>query len=516
MGQTSILSLPNEILISIFERKNPHTGDIHRGLVPSLRLTCRRFCDLSSHLLLKQVHVDISQPDTLTRLQGIAAQSNIARGVKEVYVRLHFYHPWVAASFGNFVESVESGWRRMSSGADLRSDGLMNVDQIIRSFFDHLDFYNQLDSSKPSEWIDNTKEESPKITDALGVDHLHPRVILADAYQVYQSRFEAQNRIMSSGVFTSILTQSLAKLVNFTILTLHDRELNNNWNAEADIAVDYYDYLGQEKALIRLFSRPMIWEDARWMQPQRQMCDGVPIELLLDIPLAIGNRKDIIIDYFSIQVSAAPDYNRLPSDQVTLASLSAAMEQMSVFQLAFTPPCDDKYNLPMPDDENPNMGISMAEVQTLDQYIGALLNCSSISHAEINLTALWSAADLVFGFHVSYCLGKEWFSKSGSDIQSIWLEKVPLTMQDIGRFVAALPDNAELSLCRILLQEGTWEQTLDLLQRRKQLRVTIDSPLGAETNVMPDLKYRSIFGRDDLESLAEKYVNGKTGRNPFL
>lgn len=100
------MRLPNELLIPIFELASLRSDDDdeRRDTSPNLRLTCRLFNVLSSPLLLSVLEVDISRPETVSRLQGIAANPYIAKGVKLLDIRVHFYHPWVAATYENFVD----------------------------------------------------------------------------------------------------------------------------------------------------------------------------------------------------------------------------------------------------------------------------------------------------------------------------------------------------------------------------------------------------------------------------
>ncbi|EED16868.1 hypothetical protein TSTA_019310 [Talaromyces stipitatus ATCC 10500] len=477
MIQKGILDLPNEVLISIFELKNPQTGDYHRDVIPNLRLTCRRFCVLSSHLLLRTVTVDISRPDTLTRLQSIAADRNIARGVREVYIRLHFYHHWVAASQENFMEAVVSEWLQRTSYMHdyIRPEkGVLGIDQIALQDNDDNRDQNGGDTLAKNDKTSSSESES-----------LRSQLVCSEAYKLYQTRFQAQDQMMRKTDFATTLAESLSKLVNFTNLVFHDGAVNNNYGPGATVLLDVHDYLGQEEALVRVFSRPMIWEDVRWIQPLRDYWDAVPLNLLVDIPLAIGARKDIYINYLSFHVSAAPSYASFPSDQTILASLSAAIDHMAVFQLIFQPCCRSSCG-PWLDNNNENHTsvslLSRADFQSLDRYIGALLNSSNLGYIKIDLSEFYTSAGFNsdLDFPDPDPLGDYWYFNPQAEIWSICLRQVPTTSRVVQKLAAALCDDedADLGLHYITLREGTWRETLDVLQAKKGgPKITIGYPV---------------------------------------
>jgi hypothetical protein len=58
------------------------------------------------------------------------------------------------------------------------------------------------------------------------------------------------------------------------------------------------------------------------------------VELLIDIPVAIGKAKPIFINYLSIEVSAAPDYAQLPTDPDALPCCLLLLNQCRFSNLA--------------------------------------------------------------------------------------------------------------------------------------------------------------------------------------
>jgi hypothetical protein len=106
----NILELPDEILIEIFK----HVKDYPRhlpyearlisppGHVKDIRLTCRRFCNTSSHLLLDLVCVEMT-PQSLAQFEDISRHLLISKAVRTVRVLAHFYNSAMADRFGVFA-----------------------------------------------------------------------------------------------------------------------------------------------------------------------------------------------------------------------------------------------------------------------------------------------------------------------------------------------------------------------------------------------------------------------------
>ncbi|RYP10690.1 hypothetical protein DL764_000480 [Monosporascus ibericus] len=95
----NILDLPDEILLGIFELAEDfdfdcpflYYGGAGRKDIQNARLVCRRFCNVSSQLLVRLVCVNFNEP-SLARLEEISRHPTIAKGVRAVRVVLHFHN----------------------------------------------------------------------------------------------------------------------------------------------------------------------------------------------------------------------------------------------------------------------------------------------------------------------------------------------------------------------------------------------------------------------------------------
>lgn len=80
-GRLSLTDLPDELLINIFENA---TGSAD---IRNIRLTCRRFCSTSSHLLLDCLDVCLTAAP-LARTREISCHPTISRGIRFLHISL--------------------------------------------------------------------------------------------------------------------------------------------------------------------------------------------------------------------------------------------------------------------------------------------------------------------------------------------------------------------------------------------------------------------------------------------
>ncbi|KAL3703185.1 hypothetical protein TMatcc_010374 [Talaromyces marneffei ATCC 18224] len=520
MSLPGILRLPTEILVSIFEFQDLQDC----GSVPNIRLTCQRFCALSSHLLIRKVYVDITQQETIDRLQSIVADAGLAKGVREVYLRVHFYHPWVAASFEKFTASIESEWKQRTSSRnyyeqDQQQGSVWDFERIAWNFIRSLDRTVAGDASHHEMERQSTGNDADTRTSCI----IRPSLVLQRAYKLYKAGYESQDGIMRNRSFTSVLSKTLFKFKDLSRVIIYDRELNNNYDPGMTICVPREDCTGQTDALVSVFSRPMVWEDAQWIEPSEEIRAGVPIQLLVEIPIAIGQTHGLMISNLHIQVTAAPDYARLPTDPETLGILSAAIKQMELFQFSFKPCCASGCGPWRASDDWGEIrganGKSATELQALGEYLGAILDCDSIKHAEINLGEFWMGAGFDSIDRVPTSLGTSWFHASAG-IRSLDLRQVPLTTADLERFIteALADEEVEISLLDVYLWNGTWKQILESprMAKRKNMKIRLKDPLGGGLGELDQEAYSLVFDQlTDHASMAEQYIRGEIDRNPL-
>lgn len=508
---TGILSLPDEILSAIFALRDKWDwGSFPRyPQAYSLRLTCRRFYRLSNHLIVRRkTTVDISRPETLARLRTIAENPILAAGLIKVNVRLHFYHPWVAASFDNFTSSVISEWqqRRQNWGVGFATFDPISFQEILSRLLDQLDTADEREDE-----VYETEEGAPSANSAPS-----PRKIMCRAYDVYKKGFEAQNLLLSNGKFEQELAKTISKLPNVRGLALHDVDPKINCEPGRDIiAIPRDDIRAQEEALVMVLSRPMVWEDARWIMPQGDIWPGVPINLLVTIPLAIANVGGVVLEYIGILVSAAPDYTLLDLDTNRLDQLSAAVRAMQLSYFRFRPRCYQACGPWEVDDQGTTVfaNRTLGELNCINQYLGAFLAAKCIRHVEIHLQDFWvSAGTSIRAAPTS--LGAAFSWPLGSELAYISLKAACLVDEELEGLARSLLPDSVIELQDIQLLAGSWIDAIDTLRqelrspRHVRIRFRLD---GDEGYTYFERQLRLAFERGGLfgDSLVERFVKGE-------
>ncbi|KAI5465067.1 hypothetical protein BGZ63DRAFT_462035 [Mariannaea sp. PMI_226] len=510
----AILKLPNEILSAIISFQDSNGVEQGCSQILNLRLICRRFCALCHHHVIRhKVVVDLSRPRTLELLGQVLDNPVISDGIREVYVRLHFYHPWIAANCQNFVSSVLSEWqqRRQSwhQTRPVRQDTLTFHDMV------HI-FLEELAASQNARRQNSEGSDASKCT---------PRSlkILHRAYHDYRVGFEVQKLWLVGERFAKELANTLSMLPNLRQLTIHDGELGNNYGPGTKVsAVDSDDIQAQNEILVKVLSRPMLWEDARWIMPNESIWAGVPIHLLVDIPLAIGSVASIILDHLAIEVSAAPDYTGLGLDEEVFHQLSLAAESMDLFQFTFQPRCrSDSGPWAVGDEGLPIYAARTAdEMGCLNGYLDAILHAKCISHASINLGEFWFSAGVESILHAPSSLGAGRSWSSTSKLNSLCLSSVCLTDAELTVLAKSLHPKSELELVEVYLRIGTWMNVLDVLRQelRDSFQVRIRYPLGGGIDVIEEEQVRFAFDSGNSPtkpSRAERFVMGEDIHNPL-
>lgn len=310
-------------------------------------------------------------------------------------------------------------------------------------------------------------------------------------------------------------------LPNLRQVALHDGVLENNYDLGREIdSADEHDLSTQAGILIQIFSRPMLWEEARWIEPTEFIWPGVPIHLLVDIPLALGTSESLIIDRLCIHVSAAPEYTALQLSDDCLDRLSAAIKSMDLFQFTFQPRCRSGCGPWTTDEEGDSNYISRTadELTAIKRYISAFFAAGTINGADINFGEFWHSLGCGSMLNAQTS-GTAFTWPFNSDLWSVSLIETDVTDVELGTLAKALQPEGQLSLFAVYIHHGLWEDALDRLREglRNPHLVSIRHPAGGEILSLEDDQVKSIFSprnnKEDTE--ADRYVMGKSLQNPF-
>ncbi|KAF5556924.1 hypothetical protein FMEXI_977 [Fusarium mexicanum] len=506
-----LLKLSNEILLAVFKFCKSTERKHQNDTISSLRLTCKRLCLLCSDYAVRRCGIlDFSRPQSVKLFLQVLDNPQIADGVREVNVRLHFYHPWIAASLDNFTAAILSEWgqrTRIFDAVDIKSGAQITFENLMQRFISDVHMHNA-ESVEPST-SRNTANQTK-----------YPNGILEFAYGKYKERYDSQMLLHGDGAFTIGIAEILARLPNIRHVMLHDGVLNNNYDLGRKFdPLDEQDTSDQADVLTQVLSRPMLWEEARWIQPNEFIWPGVPTRLLVDIPLALGAVDSLLIDQLSIHVSAAPNYAAMQLSGDEREKLSGAVKELDLLQFIFQPRCRSGCGPWIRNEEDNDTVRTAAEMEAVNEYLGEIFNAGCITNADINLGEFWYSLGLksILDAPSSVGIGFTW--PSVSDLHSIHLIEITTTTTELAALAAALGVGSEVSLFLVHIRVGLWRDALRTLRDRLRdpRSVSIGHPIGGEIQNLTGDQVESIFNSQYAEdgTKAECYAMGRVLDNPL-
>ncbi|KAG9498319.1 hypothetical protein J7337_011216 [Fusarium musae] len=301
---------------------------------------------------------------------------------------------------------------------------------------------------------------------------------------------------------------------------LHDGILTNNYDLGRKFdPVDEQDTLAQADVLMKVLSRPMLWEEARWIQPTEFIWPVVPTKLLVDIPLALGAADSLLIDQLSIHVSAAPDYMTLQLSREERDKLSDAIKRLDPIQFSFQPRCRSGCGPWVKSEEDNDTVRTVSEMEVINEYLGAIFNAGCIAHADINLGEFWYSLGVESMLAAPTSVGIGFMWPPSSNLRSIHLTEISVTTTEFGALAAALDIESEISLFMVHIRVGLWRDALQTLREglRDPRSVSIRHPMGGEIRNLSHDQIESTFNSQYTQegTKAECYAMGRTLDNPL-
>lgn len=424
------LDLADELLLSIFD----HVAD--SADIRNIRLTRRRLCSTSSHLLLDCLNIHLTA-SSLARAKEISCHPTISKGIRVLHISLRFTsHLSRASKFRSLA--IRYLQQNLTMVTMCHQKALKKGNAASFPEFQSALSERQRLLSSWSQY----KEEPENLTHQQGLDV----EVLHRGYKMYQTAYEWQKRAIQDGTFAQAIAVAVAQMPRASKL------LFTNKFRHREMLSEYYANLWKNhtSAFDVLDDRMMLSISASMLHPK-----GMPTELAVqEVPLAMHaagfSAFEIGINYLS--GSGTPVFIQ---DQAQLLGLKAAAESLQVFNF--------------------------------ESHMKCLKPAEDISSAATYLGVVLQAAHLRV-LTLSFPLFRDFDGQIGSLLASLrWptLEEVNLSMvsfslTDLKIFVEGLRPGVFLNIGSIHPLSGTWAEGLDIFRAKTNAKFSVCSLSGAE------------------------------------
>ena len=504
-----IVDLPNETLIRIFEFvEGFDPQDSASWINPSkniksVRLTCRRFCQTSSHLLIRLVRVQLNNK-SLARLERISNHPTLSQGVRAVRIALHFYYREFCKSIVRFhtynLERMNyqvSYFGLYSSQKDpvlreLERRARQKADPVLQSWL-RIDFADDRYDKEVSETLES--RPTPDRWSNLGFEpHLmlsrfgrvegddRHRLRFITAHQDYCRGFVEQELLREDAKFSKAVGAAMARMPFARRLEFYDTD-----PVGEPLERKLGRYGVSDEPIYEAAARPMTGREARGAR----LVDGLggsagPLhDIMLGLPAAAGKAGARIecIDIRLWHVSPQT-FDAFTADEESRKSISAATQGLKEF--SFRRDTEDSFGYRM--------------------VLGPFLDTPSLRVLNLDFTKSsngYGTATEPLG----EAIGEVLTLRSWPNLRELHLRGINFTLREIEKFATGLERPLQrLTLDRVCLlgDADTWADVLDKLYNKCTGEVVIDKLFVRAGGIVV------------LEpGLAEQFIRGKIHVNPW-
>lgn len=468
-GQAFVLGLPDELLAKIFEclagrptledatthhpDRKYGSGDPNIGLA---RLTCRRFRDTSSHLLLYRVSVHLT-PASLQRLETISQHPTIGKGVRSVRVNLSYYDRVLAHDFTIFARQV-SQYMHDRFGARVNP-------QRARDFRGGAAMVQVCQMHWALRGVSLDRPEAPDED-----DHAY-RELARVAHAYYKESWLEQESIVRDGyagaVASAVARMPFAHGVEFCAAnTFAFPEMDKQTHIQlpfvrASKEGEFRDLARECRPLFSLLALPSTWTEIS-TEPISPPPYQLPLALLLAFKEAGIRPRSLILD-----LPFCDDMSCWNLSHEQLEDVNVLGQRIEVFG-GFNSGCSlsrgpQAHSLLQHSDD----------LRPLAAFLRTLLPADRLKTLQLDLRG---AVDQDFDCGVSDLVA----IKPLPQIRSLTLRAAYFHLSDLQTFLSSQSDRVHIVLEDVSLLTGTWTEVLDLLHGKGTEGSDCNSVTGGE------------------------------------
>lgn len=210
-----IADLPDELLMSIFKHAKGGTK------IGNVRLSCRRFRDTSSHLLLDILDVCLT-PESLARAQEISRHPTISKGIRTLQIglcplssALLLDSTFLFAAVTYLREDIRGAlqYSVKSQNAILDGKEFSIAAHFVPLWKQRKRLLRSWDSWETQVWSQVRMQTLHGHMDALSIFHSREQtsevVALRRGYEKYKNAYEWQQRTLEDGTFVQAIVSMM-------------------------------------------------------------------------------------------------------------------------------------------------------------------------------------------------------------------------------------------------------------------------------------------------------------------
>lgn len=474
--QLGILDLADELLMNIFD----HAAD--SADIRNIRLTCRRFCGTSSHLLLDCLNVRLT-PASLARAQEISCHPTISKGIRVLHISLRSNK-----HLPSFMEYLSPAIRYLLWNLRLVSRNPENAVENgnFTSFTESQSISGERERERLFDSWYQYKHEQTCSTHQQSLDV----EVLRRGYEKYQMTYEWQQRTKQDGTFAQAIAAAVGRMSRATKLFFTNKFRYRKRRLHANVRRHH-------TSVSDAIDERMMLSIGASLGPE-----GMPTELAVQVPLAIHSAgfstTEIKFDFSTrpglfLGSSWVHQKDQLPG-------LKAAAESLKVFTFK-------------------NRAIRRSpseEISTsVSTYLRAVLGAGAGNIQVRTLFPGFSFSSLDLDRPYKGHIGPVLASHRWPHLRKVNLAHVPFHLNDLKSFIEGLRPGAFFDLMFIHLRSGTWAEGLDVLRSKANPQSRILWLTGAECDSISSDQINRVFDFGQA-SWASRYIQGVSICNPFL
>lgn len=501
-----ILDLPDELLLEIFDHFKSWVEsdrdfylpnlDVNIETIQNARLTCRRFYDTSSHLLVPCLHISLNL-SSLKRLEQVTSHQKISPGLQLFRINARFYSAALAEDFRRFARMC---YRKVREKTEI-------LQLALEEWFDWEE--NSVSDHGPESAVRADVERSCHIMSCWEsicfgghvsrVTQRDPAVVaLRRGHKRYRDLFEEQQNILRDCIFARTIAAAAARSRSRVWLSISD-DHQSCCEQKADIWRPSYadpDLLADPDRLIQSgLTRTQRWHNARGGRAHE-----APQSLLYELPLEMRAAGAYMVG-FRVRIST-PETFTLDLSNAQISGLNEVAKGLSDFGFRLD-------GVPLGEPRRPIP--SAEQMAGLHTYLSAAMGQQNVPNLYLMLTSLddfWD--DTALG---RYSIAPLLTSPAWPRIKFLRVYCNPMHLHQLRKLMNMLQPGIRVEFTIFYLMSGTWAEALDCIRSKAGWGSRLYCARGAESETMTEDERDDVFDEDPepYGNIASQYIQSIEG-----